>query len=193
MALEDAEDANTRPLRRDLANEFDLVGNQKVHKTPSANIFMALNEIARMPASPALQFIEAHLKAATIQINDIRIVAPAQLAASSHSRCSRSSHRDQSQLQGSEHWQIQQHGPYLYGGTEGNYEAYPDRAGCPPPPHNKGRGRRAIQGGERGPNHRGNRGGGHGANQEVDQQMDLRDHLRTNIDLRGHIEDSKDE
>jgi hypothetical protein len=37
-----------RPIQRDLADAFDLCGNQQVHKTPSANIAIAMNELAKL-------------------------------------------------------------------------------------------------------------------------------------------------
>jgi hypothetical protein len=37
-----------------------------VFKTPSANIAVAMNELNKLPESPALDAIKAYLKAATI-------------------------------------------------------------------------------------------------------------------------------
>jgi hypothetical protein len=37
-----------RPIQRDLADNFDLCGNQQVHKTPSANIAIAMNELTKL-------------------------------------------------------------------------------------------------------------------------------------------------
>jgi hypothetical protein len=45
---------------------FNMCGNQQVHKTPSANIAVAMNELAKLPQSPALDAIMAYLKAATV-------------------------------------------------------------------------------------------------------------------------------
>jgi hypothetical protein len=38
-----------RPIRRDLVDAFDMCGNQQVHKTPSANIVVAMNELTKLP------------------------------------------------------------------------------------------------------------------------------------------------
>jgi hypothetical protein len=38
-----------RPIQCDLADAFDMCGNHKVHKTPSANIAIAMNELAKLP------------------------------------------------------------------------------------------------------------------------------------------------
>jgi hypothetical protein len=37
------------PIRHDLADVFDMCGNQQVHKTPSANIDVAMNKLAKLP------------------------------------------------------------------------------------------------------------------------------------------------
>jgi hypothetical protein len=37
------------PIQHDLANAFDMCGNQQVHETPSANIAIAMNELAKLP------------------------------------------------------------------------------------------------------------------------------------------------
>jgi hypothetical protein len=44
--------ANTegwRPIQSDLAYAFYMCGNQQVHKTPSANIVVTMNELAKLP------------------------------------------------------------------------------------------------------------------------------------------------
>jgi hypothetical protein len=38
-----------RPIQHDLVDAFDMYGNQQVHKTPSANIAIAMNELAKLP------------------------------------------------------------------------------------------------------------------------------------------------
>jgi hypothetical protein len=43
-----------------------MFGNQQVHKTPNANIVVAMNELAKLPQSPALDVVTAYLKAATV-------------------------------------------------------------------------------------------------------------------------------
>jgi hypothetical protein len=47
-----------------------MCGNQQVHKTPSINIVVAMNELAKLPQSPALDTVTTYLKAATVQVND---------------------------------------------------------------------------------------------------------------------------
>jgi hypothetical protein len=68
-AEEDAADVGAggqRDIRRDLANAFDVCDNQQVFKMPSANIAIAMNEINKLPESPALDAIKAYLKAAIV-------------------------------------------------------------------------------------------------------------------------------
>jgi hypothetical protein len=43
-----------------------MCGNQQVHKTPSANIAIAMNELAKLPQSPMLDAVSAYLKAITV-------------------------------------------------------------------------------------------------------------------------------
>jgi hypothetical protein len=89
---ENAEEARAnegpRPIRHNLADAFDMCGNQQVHKTPSANIVVAMNELAKLPQSSALDAVLAYLKAATVLVNENRLGghAPAPSVASSHSR-----------------------------------------------------------------------------------------------------------
>jgi hypothetical protein len=37
------------PIQRDLADAFDMCGNKQVHKTPSASIAVAMNELTKLP------------------------------------------------------------------------------------------------------------------------------------------------
>jgi hypothetical protein len=37
------------PIQHDLANAFDMCSNQQVHETPSANIAITMNELAKLP------------------------------------------------------------------------------------------------------------------------------------------------
>lgn len=55
---------------RNLEDAFDLVGDQPVFRTLSANIVVVLNELRRMAVTPAIEQIANYLKAATIQVND---------------------------------------------------------------------------------------------------------------------------
>jgi hypothetical protein len=43
-----------------------MCGNQQVHKTTSANIVVAMNELAKLPQSSVLDAVMAYLKAATV-------------------------------------------------------------------------------------------------------------------------------
>jgi hypothetical protein len=50
-----------------------MCGNQQVHKTPSANIVVTMNELAKLPQSSALDAVTAYLKDATVQVNENRL------------------------------------------------------------------------------------------------------------------------
>jgi hypothetical protein len=43
-----------------------MCGNQQVYNTPSANIVVAMNKLAKLPQSPALDVVSAYLKATTV-------------------------------------------------------------------------------------------------------------------------------
>jgi hypothetical protein len=47
-----------------------MCGNQQVHKTPCPNIVVAMNELAKLPQSSALDTVMAYLKAAMVQVNE---------------------------------------------------------------------------------------------------------------------------
>ena len=59
------------PLARNLQQEFLMVDNQQVEQTPSANLAMAIHELARLPPTLEVLKIQALLKAAQVQVNDI--------------------------------------------------------------------------------------------------------------------------
>ena len=59
------------PLARNLQQEFLMVDNQQVEQTPSANLAMATHELARLPPTPEVLKIQALLKAAQVQVNNI--------------------------------------------------------------------------------------------------------------------------
>ena len=48
-----------------------MVDNQQVEQTPSANPAVATHELARFPPTPEVLNIQALLKAAQVQVNDI--------------------------------------------------------------------------------------------------------------------------
>ena len=54
----------TCPLQRNLDDEFVHVDGHDVYKTPSANLAMATNELARLPQTPEVAKVAAMLKAA---------------------------------------------------------------------------------------------------------------------------------
>ena len=60
------------PLRRNLDDEFIRVDGHDVYKTPSANLAMAANELARLPQTPEVTKVVAMLKAVHCQVNEIR-------------------------------------------------------------------------------------------------------------------------
>jgi hypothetical protein len=55
-----------RDIRRDLTDAFDMCDNQQVFKTPSANITVAMNELNKLPESPALDAVKTYLKMTTV-------------------------------------------------------------------------------------------------------------------------------
>ena len=67
-------DSQGRPcqLQRNLNDEFIRVDGHIVYKTPSANLAMATNELARLPQTPEVAKVAAMLKAAHCQVNGIR-------------------------------------------------------------------------------------------------------------------------
>ena len=67
-------DSQGRPcqLHRNLNVEFVHVDGHNVYKTPSANLAMAANELARLPQTPEVTKVAAMLKAVHCQVNKIR-------------------------------------------------------------------------------------------------------------------------
>ena len=61
-----------RPLQRNLNDEFVYIDGHDVYKTPSANMAVATNELARLPQTPEVAKVAAMLKAAHCQVNEIR-------------------------------------------------------------------------------------------------------------------------
>ena len=57
-------DSQGRPLQHNLNDEFVHVDGHDVYKTPSANLAVATNELARLPQTPELAKVSAMLKAA---------------------------------------------------------------------------------------------------------------------------------
>ena len=71
MMVEQQLDSQGRPLQRNLDDEFVHVDGQNVYKTPSANLAVAANELARLPQTPEVGKVTAMLKAAHCQVNEI--------------------------------------------------------------------------------------------------------------------------
>ena len=61
-----------RQLQHNLDDEFVRVDSHIVYKTPSANLVVATNELARLPQTPEVAKVAAMLKAAHYQVNEIR-------------------------------------------------------------------------------------------------------------------------
>jgi hypothetical protein len=83
-AEEDAAVGGQRDIYRDLTDAFDMRDNQQVFKTPSANIAVAMNELNKLPESPALDVVKACLKAATVQVNERCTPTPSASSTRSH-------------------------------------------------------------------------------------------------------------
>ena len=60
------------PLRCNLDDEFVRGDGHDVYKTPSGNLVVAANELARLEQTPEVAKVTAMLKAAHCQVNEIR-------------------------------------------------------------------------------------------------------------------------
>ena len=65
-------DSQGRPLQCNLDDEFVRVDGHDVNKSPSANLAMAANELARLPQTPKVAKVTAMLKATHCKVNEIR-------------------------------------------------------------------------------------------------------------------------
>jgi hypothetical protein len=86
-AEEDATDAGMGgqcDIHRDLLTHSTCADNQQVFKTPTANIVVAMNELNKFPESSALDAVKAYLKAAIVQVNERRTLAPSASTTRSH-------------------------------------------------------------------------------------------------------------
>ena len=63
-----------------------MVDNQQVEQTPSANLAVATHDLARLPPMLEVLKIQALLKAAQVQVNDIQNLAPSYSIATARSR-----------------------------------------------------------------------------------------------------------
>ena len=67
-------DSQGRPriLRRNLDDKFVRVDGHDVYKTPSANLAVAANELARLEQTPEVAKVTVMLKTTHCQVNEIR-------------------------------------------------------------------------------------------------------------------------
>ena len=71
-----------------------MVDNQQVEQTPSTNLAVATHELARLPPMLEVLQIQAQLKVAQVQVNNIQNLAPSYSTATARSRNPRSFRRD---------------------------------------------------------------------------------------------------
>ena len=109
------------PLARNLQQKFLMVDNQQVEQTPSANLAVATHELARLPPMPMVLRIQALLKAAQVQVNDIRNLALSYSTATACSHNPHSFHRDGGSRYHS--------GQIVQGGSRGNVVINPGSQG----------------------------------------------------------------
>ena len=64
-------DSQGRPLLCNLNDEFVHVDGHDVYKTPSANLAVAANKLARLPQTPEVTKVATMLKTAHCQVNEI--------------------------------------------------------------------------------------------------------------------------
>ena len=109
-----------------------MVGDQPVYQTPSTNLAIAFKELDKLPHTPEVEKVQAHIIAAQVQVNEFQNDSPSYSTASARSRCScRDGGGQISDVEGP---RPQARGPYLYRGTRGNYEAHSRHDACPPCP-----------------------------------------------------------
>ena len=74
MLTEAQLDSQGRPhqLQCNRDDKFVHVDGHDVYKTPSANLAMAVNELAQLPQTPEVARVAAMLKAVHCQVNEIR-------------------------------------------------------------------------------------------------------------------------
>ena len=83
------EDGRGPPCHQcNLEEAFDMVGDQPVYQTPSANLAVAFNELDKLPHTLEVEKVRAHIIAAQVQVNEFRNDTPSYSTASAHSRCS---------------------------------------------------------------------------------------------------------
>ena len=118
--------------QRNLEEAFDMVGDQPVYQTPSANLAITFNELDKLPHTLEVEKVRAHIIVAQVQVIEFRNPDPSYSTTSAHSH---RSHRDGGgQHHGVDAPRSQAGGPYLYRGSRGNYEAYSHQDARPPHP-----------------------------------------------------------
>jgi hypothetical protein len=60
------EDGHSPPHQDRNLEEFDMVGDQPVHQTLSANLAIAFNELEKLPPTPEVEKVRAHIIAAQV-------------------------------------------------------------------------------------------------------------------------------
>ena len=50
--------------QRNLEEAFDIVGDQPIYQTPSTNLVVAFNELNKLPHTPEVEMVRAHIIAA---------------------------------------------------------------------------------------------------------------------------------
>ena len=67
VAPEASEDGRGPPRhQRNLEEAFDMVGDQLVYQTPSTNLAIAFNELDKLPHTPEVEKVRAHIIAAHV-------------------------------------------------------------------------------------------------------------------------------
>ena len=66
-----------------------MVHDQPAYQPPSANLAIAFNELAKLPHTPEVKKVRAHIIVAQVQVNEFQNDAPSYSTASAHSRCFR--------------------------------------------------------------------------------------------------------
>ena len=60
-------------LQHNLDEAFDMVGDQPVYQTPSANLAVAFNELYKLPHTLEVEKVRAHIIAVQVQVNEFHL------------------------------------------------------------------------------------------------------------------------
>jgi len=86
-APEANEDGRGPPRHQhNLDKAFDMVGDQLVYQTPSANLAVAFNELDKLSHTLEVKKVRAHITVVQVQVNEFWNDAPSYSTASAHSR-----------------------------------------------------------------------------------------------------------